>query len=249
MPRSHRSRSCGDVMAERIPGQCPVSEVRMSSGRPCSFPGPAAPLVMPGLVPGIPLSQTSGTLSKHVDGRDKPGHDVSEGTWSTHTNFSIRTPGAVPLDAPDHGALHGARPFRQDCDMRRSWFRARICASCPRARGRSFCRARIRLTQRKSERRATAGGMGGRERPDSARTTLSGAPATVQARATRACKTQYSARATLRACATCPVESHLSHLIPANPASRKVGVLCGTRAGPRDVKDARGRAMPDTSRA
>ena len=156
---------------------------------------------------------------KHVDGRDKPGHDVSEGTWSTHTNFSIRTPGAVPLDAPDHGALHGARSFRQDCDM-----------------------------ERKSE-RTTVGRMSGRERPDSARTTLSGAPATVQARATRACKTQYSARATLRACATCPVESHLSHLIPANPASRKVGVLCGTRAGPRDVKDARGRAMPDTSRA
>ena len=226
MPRSHRSRSCGDGSAEGIPGQCLVSEVRMNSGRPCSLPGPAAPLVMPGLVPGIPLSQTSGTPSKHVDGRDKPGHDVSEGTWSTHTNCSIRTPGAVPLDAPDHGALHGARSFRQDCDMRRSWFRARICASCPRARGRSFCRARIRvsrsrarirLTQRKSERRATAGGMSGRERPDSARTTLSGAPATFQARGTRVCKTQYSARTTLRACATCPRESHLSHLIPLNP--------------------------------
>ena len=135
---THRSRSCGDAWPEGIPGQCPVSEVRMSSGRPCSLPGPAAPLVMPGLVPGIPLSQTGGTPSKHVDGRDKPGHDVSEGTSSTHTHFSIRTPGAVPLDAPDHGALHGARSFRQDCDMRRSWFRARICASCPRARGRSF---------------------------------------------------------------------------------------------------------------
>ena len=147
MPRSHRSRSCGDVTAEGIPGQCPVSEVRMSSGRPCSLPGPAAPLVMPGLVPGIPLSQTGGTPSKHVDGRDKPGHDVSEGTSSTHTHFSIRAPGAVPLDAPDHGALHGARSFRQDCDMRRSWFRARICASCPRARGRSFCRARIRVSR------------------------------------------------------------------------------------------------------
>ena len=245
MPRAHRSRSCGDGSAEGIPGQCPVSEVRMSSGRPCSLLRPAAPLVMPGLVPGIPLSQTSGTPSKHVDGRDKPGHDVSEGTWSTHTNFSIRTPGAVPLDAPDHGALHGARSFRQDCDMRRSWFRARICASCPRARGRSFCRARIRvsrsrarirLTQRKSERRATAGGMSGRERPDSARTTLSGAPATFQARGTRACKTRYSARTTLRACATCPVESHLSHLIPLNPGeSRLKKSWCF-------VRDARGAA-------
>ena len=147
MPRAHRSRSCGDGSAEGIPGQCPVSEVRMSSGRPCRLPGPAAPLVMPGLVPGIPISQTGGTPSKHVDGRDKPGHDVSEGTSSTHTNFSIWTPGAVPLNAPDHGALHGARSFRQDCDMRRSWFRARICASCPRARGRSFCRARIRVSR------------------------------------------------------------------------------------------------------
>ncbi len=245
MPRTHRSRSCGDGSAEGIPGQCPVSEVRMSSGRPCSLLRSAAPLVMPGLVPGIPLSQTSGTPSKHVDGRDKPGHDVSEGTSSTHTNFSIRTPGAVPLDAPDHGALHGARSFRQDCDMRRSWFRARICASCPRARGRSFCRARIRvsrsrarirLTQRKSERRATAGGMSGRERPDSARTTLSGAPATIQARGTRACKTRYSARTTLRACATCPVESHLSRLIPLNPGeSRLKKSLCFMR-------DARGAA-------
>ena len=215
MPRTHRSRSCGGGSAEGIPGQCPVSEVRMSSGRPCCLPGPAAPLVMPGLVPGIPLSQTGGTPSKHVDGRDKPGHDVSEGTSSTHTHFSIRTPGAVPLDAPDHGALHGARSFRQDCDMKR-------------------------------KSRTTAGGMSGRERPDSARTTLSGAPATVQARSTRACKTRYSARTTLRACATCPTESHLSHLshlIPANPASRIVCVLCGTRAGLRDVKDARGRAM------
>ena len=206
MPTSHRSRSCGGVTAERIPGQCPVSEVRMSSGRPCSLPGPAAPLVMPGLVPGIPLSQTSGTLSKHVDGRDKPGHDVSEGTWSTHTNCSIRAPGAVPLDVPDHGALHGARSFRQDCDMKR-----------------------------KSQRTA-AGGMSGRERPDSARTTLSGAPATVQARATRASKTQNSARTTLRACATCPVESHLSHLIPLNPGeSRLKKSLCF-------VRDARGAA-------
>ena len=205
MPRSHRSRSCGDVKPEGIPGQCPVSEVRVSSGRPCSLPGPAAPLVMPGLVPGIPLSQTGGTPSKHVDGRDKPGHDVSEGTSSTHTHFSIRTPGAVPLDAPDHCALHGARSFRQDRGMK--------------------C---------KSE-RTTAGGMSGRERPDSARTTLR-APATVQARGTRACKTQYSARTILRACATCPVESHLSHLIPLNPGeSRLKKSWCF-------VRDARGAA-------
>ena len=89
--------------------------------------------------------------------------------------------------------------------------------------------------KRKSE-RTTAGGMSGRERPDSARTILSGAPATFQARATRACKTQYSARATLRACATCPVESHLSHLIPLNPGeSRLKKSLCF-------VRDARGAA-------
>ena len=48
----------------------------------------------------------------------------------------------------------------------------------------------------KSE-RTTAGGMSGRERPDSARTTL-------------------------RACATCPVESHLSHLIPLNPGESRL---------------------------
>ena len=86
--------------------------------------------------------------------------------------------------------------------------------------------------KRKSE-RTTAGGMSGRKRPDSARTTLSGAPATFQAQARRACKAQYSARTTLRACPTCPVESHL---IPLNPGeSRLKKSLCF-------VRDARGAA-------
>ena len=45
---------------------------------------------MPGLVPGISLSQTRRTLGERVDGRDKPGHDVL-GFPAMHTNFSIRT--------------------------------------------------------------------------------------------------------------------------------------------------------------
>ena len=45
---------------------------------------------MPGLVPGISLSQTRRTLGERVDGRDKPGHDVL-GFPGMHTNFSIRT--------------------------------------------------------------------------------------------------------------------------------------------------------------
>ena len=47
---------------------------------------------MPGLVAGIPLSQTHRTLGEGVDGRDKPGHDVS-GFPAKHTNFSIGTLG------------------------------------------------------------------------------------------------------------------------------------------------------------
>jgi hypothetical protein len=34
---------------------------------------------MPGLVPGIHVSAPS--LSKNVEGRDKPGHDVVRETW------------------------------------------------------------------------------------------------------------------------------------------------------------------------
>ena len=45
---------------------------------------------MPGLVPGISLSQTRRTLGERVDGRDKPGHDVL-GFPAMHTNLSIRT--------------------------------------------------------------------------------------------------------------------------------------------------------------
>ena len=48
---------------------------------------------MPGLVPGISLSQTRRTLGERVDGRDKPGHDVL-GFPAMHTNFSIRTLGS-----------------------------------------------------------------------------------------------------------------------------------------------------------
>ena len=48
---------------------------------------------MPGLVPGISLSQTRRTLGERVDGRDKPGHDVL-GFPAMHTSFSIRTLGS-----------------------------------------------------------------------------------------------------------------------------------------------------------
>ena len=52
---------------------------------------PATPATfMPGLVPGISLSQTRRTLGERVDGRDKPDHDVL-GFPAMHTNFSIRT--------------------------------------------------------------------------------------------------------------------------------------------------------------
>ena len=51
---------------------------------------PSNPIVMPGLVPGISLSQTRRTLGERVDGRDKLGHDVL-GFPAMHTNLSIRT--------------------------------------------------------------------------------------------------------------------------------------------------------------
>ena len=81
-----------------------------------------------------------------------------------------------------------------------------------RAMRRSFCSARIRATQCKSE-RAAAGATGVLAGSYSARTTLSGAPATFQARATRACATQ--ARATL---------SRGIPLIPLNPTESRLKI-------------------------
>ena len=46
------------------------------------------------------------------------------------------------------------------------------------------------------------------------------APATFQARATRACRTRNSRARPYGRARLCPAESHLSHLIPANPALR-----------------------------
>ena len=106
-----------------------------------------------------------------------------------------------PPEFPDHGAMQGARFVRQDRAMGRSSSRARIRAPCFRARIRAPCfRARTRATKRESK-WAAAGGARGRARtysartalcdarviPYAARTTLFGAPATFQARATRAC--------------------------------------------------------------
>ena len=115
-----------------------------------------------------------------------------------------------PPESPNHGAMQGARFVRQDRAMGRSFSRAHIRAPCFRARTRAPCfrartrapcfRARIRATKRENK-WAAAGGARGRARtcsartalcdarviPYAARTTLFGAPATFQARATRAC--------------------------------------------------------------
>ena len=123
--------------------------------------------------------------------------------------------------------MHGARGPCQD-----------------RAMQQSCSRARIRTTQRESE-RESAGGVRGRGRPyiprprpfrrgrHPARTTPCDARATLQARATRACGTLErgiprprpfrrgrldSAPATFQARAT----SHLSHLIPLNPGESRL---------------------------
>ena len=104
------------------------------------------------------------------------------------------------------------------------------CPCQDRAMQRSCSRARIRTTQRESE-RESAGGVRGRGRTyyiprpqpfrrgrHPARTTLCDTRATLQARATRACGTLDSAPATFQARAT----SHLSHLIPLNPGESRL---------------------------
>ena len=103
--------------------------------------------------------------------------------------------------------------------IRAPCFRARIRAPCFRARTRAPCfRARTRATKRENK-WAAAGGARGRARtcsprtalcdarviPYAARTTLFGAPATFQARATRAC-----------AALSCGIP-----LIPLNPAESR----------------------------
>ena len=62
----------------------------MNSLRACDPYGPTAPTVMPGLVPGIALSQLRQRVGKRVDGRDKPGHDGT-GVPQTRTNFDNGT--------------------------------------------------------------------------------------------------------------------------------------------------------------
>ena len=127
-----------------------------------------------------------------------------------------RRPGLRP-GPPHDRLLVGCRPLvtvARPTGFPGPWCRARGTAAAQnRTMRRSFSRARIRATQSEGE-RATAVRMSGRARPDSARTTPSGVPATVQARAIRACATPYSARTTLRACATL---SHGIRLIPLNP--------------------------------
>ena len=54
-----------------------VSDARTTFGWPCSLPGPATSFVMPGLDPGIQLSSIRSAPGKHVDGRNKSGHDVT----------------------------------------------------------------------------------------------------------------------------------------------------------------------------
>ena len=107
------------------------------------------------------------------------------------TRQSHHGPVLCPPESPDHGAMQGALRARQNCAMGRSSSRARTRAPC--------FRARIRATKRENKWSA-AGGARGRARtcsartalcdarviPYAARTTLSGAPATFQARATRA---------------------------------------------------------------
>ena len=117
------------------------------------------------------------------------------------TRQSHHGPVLCPPESPDHGAMQGALRARQNCAMGRSSSRARIRAPCFRARIRAPCfRARIRATKRENK-WAAAGGARGRARtcfartalcnarviPYAARTTLPGAPATFQARATRTC--------------------------------------------------------------
>ena len=46
--------------------------------------------------------------SKFVDGRDKPGHDVTGGTSSMQTNFSIKTFAPYPITV----AIRFRRPSR-----------------------------------------------------------------------------------------------------------------------------------------
>ena len=122
--------------------------------------------------------------------------------------------------------------------MGRSSSRARIRAPCFRARTRAPCfRARIRATKRENK-WAAAGGARGRARtcsartalcdarviPYAARTTLSGAPATFQARATRA-------KAILRR------GIPLIPLIPLNPAESRFQFNFCRRCEPESDRD------------
>ena len=148
-----------------------------------------------------------------------------------------------PPESPDHGAMQGARFVRQDRAMGRSSSRARTRAPCFRARIRAPFRARIRAPCFRARIRATkrenkwaaAGGARGRARtysartalcdarviPYAARTTLFGAPATFQARATRAC-----------AALSCGIP-----LIPLNPAESRFQFNFCRRCEPESDRD------------
>ena len=117
-------------------------------------------------------------------------------------------------------------------------FRARTRAPCFRARTRAPCfRARTRATKRENK-WAAAGGARGRARicsactalcdarviPYAARTTLFGAPATFQARATRAC-----------AALSCGIP--LIPLIPLNPAESRFQFNFCRRCEPESDRD------------
>ena len=160
------------------------------------------------------------------------------------TRQSHHGPVLCPPESPDHGAMQGALRARQNCAMGRSSSRARIRAPCFRARTRAPCfrartrapcfRARIRATKRENK-WAAAGGARGRARtcsartalcdarviPYAARTTLSGAPATFQARATRA-------KAILR---------RGIPLIPLNPAESRFQFKFCRRCEPESDRD------------
>ena len=61
------------------------------SGRVFSPTLPLPHTVMPGLGPGISSSQVRRTLGKHMDGRNKSGHDGVGGAVHMDRNFSNMT--------------------------------------------------------------------------------------------------------------------------------------------------------------
>ena len=149
---------------------------------------------------------------------DSPDHGAMQGALRARQDCAMgRSFSRTRIRAPCFRARTRAPCFR--ARIRAPCFRARIRAPCFRARIRAPCfRARIRATKRENK-WAAAGGARGRARtcsartalrdarviPYAARTTLFGAPATFQVRATRAC-----------AALSCGIP-----LIPLNPAESR----------------------------